>query len=117
MNIQLPYMVPMRALLLSLLLPLAACSCGGHYARSGACEGWNTDTAACERAAKSRSALERVKLGQSEEEVRAIMGPPEGREAAGTGESWSYLTDYDGGRNTVIVLESGIVTAIRQNHQ
>lgn len=104
----------MRNLLLVAILPLTACSYGGHYTRSGACEGWHTDSAACERAAASRTALERVKLGQSADEVRAIMGAPEGREAAGTGESWRYLTDYDSERSTVIVLESGVVTAIQQ---
>lgn len=95
-------------------LMVTACTYGGHYTRSGACKGWHTDSAACERAAVSRAALERVKLGQSAEEVRAIMGAPEGREAAGTGESWTYLTDYDNERSTVIVLENGLVTAIRQ---
>lgn len=100
--------------LLAAALPLSGCTYGGHYTRSGACEGWHTDSAACERAAASRTALERVKLGQSADEVRAIMGAPEGREAAGVGESWSYLTDYDGERSTVIVLENGVVIAIRQ---
>lgn len=93
---------------------LASCTYGGHYTRSGVCEGWHTDSVACERAAASRVALERVRLGQSAEEVRAIMGAPEGREAVGTSESWTYLTDYDNERSTVIVLESGVVTAIRQ---
>lgn len=95
-------------------LLLAGCTYGGHYTRSGACEGWHTDSAACERAVVNNAAAARVKIGQSADEVRSIMGQPEAREAEGVGESWSYLTDYDNERRTVIVLESGIVTAIRQ---
>lgn len=104
----------MRMLLLLFILCLSACTYGSHYTRSGVCEGWHTDSAACERAATSRAALERVKLGLTADEVRAIMGTPEGREAAGTGESWTYLTDYDNERRTVIVMDGGVVTAIRQ---
>lgn len=93
---------------------LAGCTYGGHYSRSGPCEGWHTDSAACERSVVNRASLAKVRIGQSLEDVRALLGEPERRSVDGNGEAWGYLTDYNGDRVTTIHFAGGVVSAITE---
>lgn len=103
-----------RSMLLFAVMLAAGCTYGGHYVRSGACEGWKTDAEACKRSVVNQTAITRVQVGQTLDQVRAIMGAPERREADATSERWGYLTDYDGERVTTITFVAGKVTAITQ---
>lgn len=103
-----------RSILLVAVLLSAGCTYGGYYVRSGACEGWKTDSVACERSVKNQTAVAKIQVGQSMDQVRAIMGTPERRDTDGSGERWGYLTDYDAERVTTITFVSGVVTAITQ---
>ena len=94
---------------------LSACTYGGHYQRSGPCEGWHTDNAACLLAHKNANAIGKVQLGQTLDEVRSVMGKePERRSAVAGQESWGYLTDYSDHLITTVIFTNGIVTEIKQ---
>lgn len=95
-------------------LMVTACTYGGHYTRSGPCEGWHTDSAGCVRAHEKAQAIAKVKLGQSLAEVRTIMGEPERRDLSATRERWGYLTDYEAGLLSIVVFTGGVVTEIKQ---
>jgi len=80
--------------------------------------GCNTNPAAFEASKVNKVAIVNVKLGQTMEQVRAIMGrPPES-----TAESllddgahqttWNYLTDYHNETNTAITFRNGKVVSI-----
>lgn len=57
-------------------LVLAGCTYGGHYVRSGPCEGWRTDSEACGRAAVNMAAIAKVQVGQTMEQVRTVKPTP-----------------------------------------
>jgi hypothetical protein len=102
-------------LLAGCFLLLSACGASGHYESSGPCRGFHRDQQACQRAAENSSVIGKVKVGQSIEDVRQIMGKdPERREATSDSETWGYLTSYMGHRVTVIVFKNGYVSEIRQ---
>lgn len=71
------------------------------------------------RAEENRTRVDRVRVGQTLEEVRAIMGkPPEKREVrlrfdGKTVELWSYATDYTRKVDSTIIFLDGRVTEIR----
>lgn len=71
------------------------------------------------RAEENRARLERVRVGQTLEEVRAIMvTPPERREERlrfdnKTVELWSWVSDYGRKLDTTIIFVDGIVQEIR----
>lgn len=95
---------------------LSACTYGGHYQRSGPCEGWHTDHVACLRAHDNSLVISKVQIGQSLADVRSIMGKdPERRGATANTESWGYLTNYSDHLVTTIVFIDGIVTEIKQS--
>ena len=97
------------------VLLISACTYGGHYQRSGPCEGWHTDNAACIKAHDNSVAIARVHIGQTLDEVRFIMGKePERREASADMERWGYLTDYSNELVTTIVFTNGVVSEIKQ---
>jgi hypothetical protein len=101
------------AVITSLLL--SACTYGGHYQRSGPCEGWHSDQAACLRAHDNSATIGKVQIGQTLAEVRSIMGKdPERRSATANTESWGYLTSYSDHLVTTVVFTDGVVTAITQ---
>ena len=62
----------------------------------------------------------KVQLGQTQDEVRAIMRhDAERREASLTSdgrkiESWSYITDYDAERMTTLTFTDGHLTGMGQ---
>jgi len=96
----------------------AGCALSGHYEGSGPCEGFHKDLQACERAYKNSLVIGKVKIGQSPEEVRAVMGRDhERREATAETESWGYLTNYADQLLTTISFRNGRVTELRQAHQ
>jgi len=119
---------------LSALLPLLAlCSCAGVMkpildrtsppgemnadGTINPCHGYRTRPQDCGNALWNAAQIGRVLLGQTLEQVRAIMGhDPEEREASvrdgRTTESWVYLTNYDNDVLTTILFIDGTVTAI-----
>jgi hypothetical protein len=100
------------AILLSLIV--AGCGVSGHYRSEGPCKGFHKDQNACERAHANSQAMPKVKLGQSTEQVQAIMGAGfDRREATADCETWSYLTNYMGRVTTTIIFRKGVVTDIR----
>ena len=112
-------MKKLPATLLCLLL-LNGCGVSGHYRGSGPCKGFHKDQQACLNAADNSAVIGRVKIGQSFEDVRKIMGKyPERREANEFSEEWSYLTSYSSSLLTVIVFKQGLVVEIKQisSHQ
>lgn len=97
-----------------LALLLTGCGVSGHYRSEGPCQGFHKDQDACERAAANSQLIGKVRIGQSADEVLAIMGKaPERRDASAESESWSYLTQYQGFVSTTIILKKGVVTEIR----
>ncbi len=106
-----------------LLLTLACSSPGGTMLDSGRitpCPDWHTDNQACGNALWNAKVIGQVKLGQTQDEVRAIMRhDPERREAAvssdgTTTETWVYITDYQAELMTTLIFTSGKVTGIGQ---
>lgn len=90
------------------------CSISGHYRSEGPCKGFHKDQQACERAVANSSVIGKVKLGQSLEEVRRIMGKdPERREVSKQSETWGYITSYNDHLFTTITFKNGIVTGIK----
>jgi len=71
------------------------------------------------RAEENERHINRIKVGQTLEEVRAIMGKdPERREARArfdgkTVEMWSYVTDYARKLDTTIIFVGGRVEEMR----
>jgi len=71
------------------------------------------------RAESNRVRIDRVQVGQTLDEVRAIMGkPPEKREVRArfdgkTVELWSYATDYTRKADSTIIFLDGRVTEVR----
>ena len=104
-----------KIVLITAFLLLNGCGVSGHYQSSGPCKGFHKDQQACLRAVENSSVIGKVKLGQSLEEVRQIMGKdPERREVAKDSETWGYITSYAGYRFTTIIFRNGVVTEIRQ---
>ena len=71
-----------------------------------------------ERAAANRQHVAQLQIGQSTDEVRSIMGPPERRNArlrydGKTVEEWSYFTDAALKRDTTLTFLDGKVVEIR----
>lgn len=101
----------------AIVLFAVAMSAGGcqFHTSSGPCRGWHTDVKACLDAAANSQVIGQVKLGQTTEEVRVIMGKdPERRDASEVMESWSYLTDYEHELLTTIVFKNNVVIEIKQ---
>ena len=95
-------------------LAISAAGCQFHTS-SGPCSGWHTDVKACIDAAANSEVIAQVKLGQTSEEVRAIMRKdPARREASADMESWSYRTDYEHEMFTTIIFKNNIVVEIKQ---
>ena len=104
-----------KIVLIAAALLLNGCGVSGHYQSSGPCKGFHKDQQACLRAVENSSVIGKVKLGQSLEEVRQIMGKdPERREVAKNCETWGYITTYVGYRFTTIIFRNGVVIEIRQ---
>jgi hypothetical protein len=111
-------------LVLSVALLVAGCSSpGGLMLASGKitpCPDWHTDNQACGNAIWNAKVIGQVQLGQTQEEVRAIMRhDPERREASLTSdgkkvETWSYITDYDAERMSTLTFTDGRLTAMGQ---
>jgi hypothetical protein len=79
------------------------------------CGTFHVNPQACGNARWNGKVIGQVELGQTKDQVRAIMKhDPERREAEGSEERWAYLTDYDGDLMTVIVFREGRVVALRQ---
>ncbi len=103
-----------KVILIAAVLLLNACGISGHYQSSGPCEGFHKDQQACLRAAENSMVIGKVKLGQSINEVRQIMGKdPERREVTNDSETWGYITSYAGNRFSTIIFKNGVVTEIR----
>src|SRR2546426_929791 len=72
-----------------------------------------------QRAEQNRARIDQVRVGQTIEEVRAVMGkPPEKREVRQRFdgkqiEFWSYLTDYGRRLDATIIFVDGRVSEIR----
>jgi hypothetical protein len=72
-----------------------------------------------QRAEQNRSRIDHVRIGQSIDDVRAVMGkPPEKREVrirfdGKQVEFWSYVTDYARRIDSTITFVDGRVTEIR----
>lgn len=104
-----------KIILIAATLLLNGCGVSGHYQGSGPCKGFHKDQQACQRAAENSSVIGKVKLGQSLEDVRQIMGKdPERREVTKDLETWGYITSYTGYRFTTIIFRNGVVKEIRQ---
>lgn len=84
------------------------------------CPDWHTDNQACGNAIWNAKVIGQVQLGQTQEEVRAIMRhDPERREGSLTSdgekvETWSYITDYDAERMSTLTFTDGRLTAMGQ---
>lgn len=100
------------AIFLSLIV--AGCGVSGHYRSEGPCEGFHKDQNACERAHANSQGITKVRIGQSTDEVQAIMGTGlERKEARADCEAWSYLTNYMSRVTTTIIFQKGVVTEVR----
>jgi hypothetical protein len=85
------------------------------------CHGYKADAQACGNAAYNGARIGRVAIGQSLQDVKAIMGrEPEERSVrtqdGRSSETWSYRTDYAGRISTRIDFLDLKVVAIRQEH-
>lgn len=84
------------------------------------CPDWHTDNQACGNAIFNAKMVGQLKLGQTQDQVRAIMRhDPERREAAISPEgkkveTWSYITDYQAELMTTLTYTDGVLTAIGQ---
>ena len=102
--------------LISVIVLVSACGVTGKYRGEGPCKGFHKDPAACERAAANILVIGKVQLGQTPEQVRAIMGSdPERREVTETTEKWGYRTNYIERLFTTITFTDGKVSSITQN--
>lgn len=79
------------------------------------CHGWESDQQACGNAIHNAKVINQVELGQSKEEVRAIMKHDPERRTAGDGrEQWHFITNYGREINTVIIFEGDKVVGIEE---
>lgn len=83
------------------------------------CHGYKADAQACGNAAYNGARIGVVKVGQSLQDVRSIMGKaPEERSVRTEGgqnfETWSYRTDYKNRITTRIDFQDLKVVGIRQ---
>ncbi len=99
---------------------LAGCASGpgGELLPNGTitpCGGHHTDPQACGNATFNARVIGKVQVGQSKQDVRAIMQhDPERREISANVETWSYITDYPSELVTEIVFTDGKVTGLKQ---
>jgi len=82
------------------------------------CAGNHSDSQACGNAIFNAPRLQKLALGQSKQEVLAIMEhPAERSEAEKRGdhvvEAWAYMQNYDAEAMTAVVFTDGVVTALR----
>lgn len=84
------------------------------------CPDWHTDNQACGDAVFNAKVIGQVKLGQTQDQVRAIMRhDPERRLATISSEgkkieTWSYITDYQAELMTTLTFTDSSLTAIGQ---
>jgi hypothetical protein len=83
------------------------------------CDDWHTDNQACGNALFNSKVIGQVKLGQTQDDVMAIVRhAPERRKATATPdaqvETWSYITDYQAELMTTLTFTNGKLTAIGQ---
>ena len=106
-----------------LLVSLSCAGPGGVMLANGKitpCPDWHTDNQACGNALFNSKVIGQVRLGQTEQEVRAIMQhDPERREGSLSPEgkrieTWSYITDYQAELVTTLTFTEGRLTNIGQ---
>lgn len=97
-----------------------ACSAGqlGDNGRITPCHGHHTSPEDCGRAQFNAPLLPKIQLGQSKDEVLAIMRHPAERFEAKSEhdhkyETWIYMQNYDNELMTAIVFTDGKVTEIK----
>lgn len=76
------------------------------------------EAALYDRSVQNRAHVDGLALGQSIQQVRGIMGPPQRREAVrtvrGDEEIWGYLVDYHHSRMETVTFVDGKVIEIRE---
>lgn len=107
-----------------MIIFIVACSSPGGIMQDNGritpCPDWHTDNQACGNAIFNARVISQVKLGQTQDQVHAIMRhdperqqaliSPDGKKI----ETWSYITDYQAELMTTLTFTEGTLTAIGQ---
>lgn len=83
-----------------------------------ACHDYRVDAQACGEAIHNAPLLVRLELGQTKDQVRALMRHPAERVEAKLidgkkVETWLYMQDYDRELMTAIIFTEGVVTELK----